>query len=148
MNKEKAKDLVRNVKVNGSLSCRRWYLFKNLRKARRLIAKLQTCISGYVCFFRKLLALWRGHPETQGRPGELVDIQAQPLQSARTVQHFDMKQPAQTNRVLLTELQDKCSIHKVEVVAANWKNKETLPCGTYIELINQRSFGISTSKGC
>lgn len=68
------------------------------------------------------------------------------------VQHFDMQQvwkkPTQVNRVLLTELQDKRSIHKVKEEEANRKNTETLPVGTYTELANQISFGIATSKGC
>lgn len=66
-------------------------------------------------------------------------------------QHFDMQQvwktPIHINRVLLTELQDKRSVHKVEEEEAN-RNTETLPRGTHTELANQRSFGIAASKGC
>lgn len=68
------------------------------------------------------------------------------------VQHFDMQQlwekPQQMNKVLLTELQDKSSRLTVEEEATNRKNTETLLTGTYTELVNQKSFGIATSKGC
>lgn len=58
------------------------------------------------------------------------------------------KKPTQMNRVLLTELQDKRSVPKVEAKEASMKNTETLPGGMYTELAKQRSLGIATSKGC
>jgi len=59
-----------------------------------------------------------------------------------------VKQPTQVNTVLLTELQDKRSIHKVEEEEANRKNTEILSEGTYTEIAKQRPFGVATSKGC
>lgn len=50
------------------------------------------------------------------------------------------------NRVLLTELQDKRSIPKVEEEEASMKNTETLPGGMNTELANQRSLGIATAR--